>query len=695
MNKKVLIFVGAIFLLVLAFGFVSAETCCVKPLEGKWCQDDLPADQCDISTPTPCKLFKGCLTGTGVSENTGECSSNAYKAETEAAGNSWFDEPLASVSVTGVNVCKKGCCFYGESTSLLTFSKCQAVSTALGMRTNFDPTITIESQCLSLSNPNEEVACVFTSSLSRDCTRTTREKCNSLGGDAEAGYLCTASRLATDCAKSGNTICYKGKVYFTDTCNNLANIYDENMFSKNSGNWSEIQEDYWTYIKNPSETDCTIDPNLAFSSSCGNCNEIEGTICRSYNEAKNNEVNSGMIAPKNGNFVCASMDCTHDTNNNNVFDIGESYKHGESWCAETEGIVPHIQITNETGKFLDNTRSLLTNFIPGTSKNGFKQSFSESYNFYNLPGSRYVRLSCVDGTVYEDFCADYREEVCMESTMGASTDNFRVASCVKNNYISCGNYTDKTSCEDGLFCKWIYGYRFDGQNLNSIDDREEEDQGSCIPLFSAGLKIWVSEGEEYPTEAICDSVSFADAIIYETSWTRDRTNFPDKPLCDTSGTDKNFDHTSDCSDKCYMIPTYGRTEAEGDYFSLKELMNLHKGEDIGENLNDACLSDRKSYYCDGKTGEVGGQSPDCAGDGSGKIMPLFFRHDEWILSIKDRARSIGDCGYKPGILMDDLKGLNPDLETIYAIYQIDGGKSYDAQKIYEGDFSPVYTYALA
>ena len=44
---------------------------------------------------------------------------------------SWFDMIKEEVEINGVNLSKEGCCFYGDSASLLTYSKCKALSTSL------------------------------------------------------------------------------------------------------------------------------------------------------------------------------------------------------------------------------------------------------------------------------------------------------------------------------------------------------------------------------------------------------------------------------------------------------------------------------------------------------------------------------------------------------------------------------------
>ena len=685
MKKKNLVFILAAFFLVFAFSFVSAaNTCCVQPLEGRWCQDDIPDNECvsGYQKPTSCITYVPCKKGVCYSENSGECSTNTFKAYCESNGNLWFDESKENVVVNGLNVCKEGCCFYGDSTNLLSFAKCKSLSLSQGqgIGVNFDPTITDRDTCLALSGGNEEVACIIPNQFFRDCRRTTKQDCLSTGGSpSRTGLLCTAPQLATDCAPSRETVIYNGKVYFTDTCGNRANIYVKNKFTDLS--------DYWTNIKQ-SDDSCTISSSAKFSSTCGNCDETQGTIALSYDFAKLNKANQGMAPPEHGKNVCSSMDCYYDTDG--ISSTPEIfYKHGESWCAETEGTVHHIKITGETGEFIssDKTRESLTNYVAGVYKNNFVQSFKESYNEYNIPGSRYSKLTCIDGVVYEDSCKDFRQEICMESTMSPTTGNFKVAKCMNNDVLSCGNYTSKTSCEKGLFCKWIYGYRFDGQKVNTIHERVEEYQGSCVPLFAPGLKIWLDPGEEsIPEESICTTASFSEIVGYETSFTRSRSNLPDKPYCDTSSGNKNFDHTSDCASNCYVLPSYGRKDAYGDYYSFKDLFDTHKGiKVLGEDLDDACLSDRKVYYCHGKDGPVGGQKADCANkEADRREMPLFFRHDEWQYSIKDRARSMGDCGYKLGIFMTSTNDLDLDLEGVYATQEIAGAK--EPKKIYEGDF---------
>ena len=681
MKKTSLILILAILFLVFAFSFVSsADICCVQPLEGRWCQDNIPNNECvsGFQKPTSCSNYAGCKKGVCVSTESGECSSNTFKAycETQPESN-WYDMPKEDIIVNGLKVCKEGCCFYGDSTSLLTFAKCKALSLANAVEVNFDPSITDETTCTSLSGGDEEVACIIANEFFRDCKRTTKQNCISGGGDPHVGLLCTAPQLATDCVRSETTTCVGGKVYFTDSCGNRANIYVESKFTE--------LNNYWTHIKDSNES-CTIPRSSAYSSTCGNCNEIEGTICRSYEEAEQNSVNTNLNRPNYGNNVCAAMDCAYNPDG-----IGndEIYKHGESWCAEAKGTVYHINITNETGKFLfetqDSTREILTNFNSVTN-------FKESYNEFNVPGSRYTKLTCIDGNVYEDSCEDFRQEICMESRMD-DLSSHKIAKCMKNDYLSCKSKTDKNSCNQGIFCKWIYGYRFDGQEVTGEDDRNELSQGSCVPLFSPGLKTWVSEGDDAPNGSICEQTTIIEPAVYQNSVWRTRKNFADRPLCEVrEGHGRQNDATTDCFENCYVIPTYGRMEGPtANYFTISKMKSIHQGGAVpGKKFEEYCISDRRAYYCNDASGEVGGDNADCT-KRKQRNLPIFYTNEEWELSVKDRTRSMGDCGYKLGIFMEDDIGLDKNLESVWAVFKKikqhgDIKKTYDMEKVYEKDF---------
>ena len=241
--------------------------------------------------------------------------------------------------------------------------------------------------------------------------------------------------------------------------------------------------------------------------------------------------------------------------------------------------------------------------------------------------------------------------------------------------------------------RWVNGFRLDGKQVTNKENRNFESQGSCMPLFAQGLKFWNPEGENesiLAEESICNNGTFAGGVVYELSWTRKRDKFKERPLCLTSGSDRNYDATTTCIGNCYLIPTYGKENEDGGYFPVSTMISIHQGGALGKKFENYCISDRKKYYCDG-TGEVGGKDADCAKGDNRNNLPVYFTHQEWIYSMEDRIRAFGDCGYKQGLLMESSEGLDKDLESVWAVFMKLNHKGepkdeYEIEKVYEGDF---------
>jgi len=652
-KKNILILLVAGFLLMASLGvFVSAQSgCCLKTNDGAWCQMT-EQSECSVTVaPTSCDSFSQCVTGTCINSNSGQCSQNVPKATCEANGGIWDPRPKSDVELNGVHVCQNGCCSLGENVAFVSQTECRRLASDYGVESTFDGSITSEVECLSLGSSEEEGACVFDRDsngesgnsggsqggflsgifgggennseasvfgLAPTCRRMTKEECNALpNSNFEPGMLCTAPFLGTDCAPSENTMCGDGdKVYFVDTCGNKANIYDENMFSKNPRDWNPEVRDYWTKIQDPK---C----NLATSpSGCGDCNILAGNICRTYSGGV-----FGMPshAPKYGDKVCASMDCEYD---------GKRYKHGESWCAETDGTFHHLTVDPLTGEFDSDTLKKL-----------------KDPNLYNLPGSRYVMLSCYDGEVIEEPCREYRNEICLESSY-PDTD-YKVAKCVINDWRSCITITNKGDCEDLFQCKWIPGYRFDGQIVTTQHSRNQEEQGSCVPLFAPGFDFWNPEGDG---AQLCSSLSLNQQAVYETHFSKSRDSFQDLNLKEAA---------QRCIQDCYLIPGYGKD------VDLQKYINFWEGGDYGQDLDSFSVSLRKGYYCAGQGGGFSDGKINCAGDpDKSSVFPIFLTHKEWITSITDRTRSMGDCGYKQSAYRSlGVEPINKELELVTVMFQ--------------------------
>ena len=572
MKKINFIFIFALLFLVFTLSFVySAEGCCERLKNGAWCQATT-SDKCTTTVaPTSCSSFSPCILGTCIDEDKGDCMPNTPKNLCLSKGGFWDSLPRSEISR-----CQNGCCLFGEYASFVTQTECKQLAYVYGVEITFRADVTEEFSCYALTSPDVKGACVNSNNESGiSCSLTTKEGCLSEGGDFQEEYLCTAPELSTDCAKTDKTVCKDDKVYFTDTCGNLANVYDEKMYSKDPNKWTEEMEDYWTKIQEPI---CVVNPR---DSSCGDCSYIAGSVCKDY---KTGQKNMPAKKPVYGDKTCSNLNCHYDSDNDGTDEI---YQHGESWCAHSEGVYPGINVS-EDGLNFSNPSIAVEN---------------AKYFEYNIPGSRYYRLMCIDGEVIVEPCRDFRNEVCLQSDMGENTGEFKVAQCRINLWRDCFNLTKQEDCESNMFCKWIPGYRFDGKIVTSPDDRNMDEQCSCIPSFSPGFNFWEAGNEG---SALCSLASIQENVVYETLVLTKRDKFKDNPLCDVSNDN---DAVQRCFGSCYAIPGYGLEAPieggysginDGDYIDLDKLIALHSGANnaLDKKLERYCISDRRGYYCE-------------------------------------------------------------------------------------------------
>lgn len=661
----------------------AADVCCEKTVNGQWCQLEAQTN-CNSSwsiAQTSCDQTTFCQKGTCVNEQDGTCTPNVPKGDCENQGGTWSlgdKEDIPS--------CKVGCCIAGEEVAFVNPATCEQIGSDNGVNVNFRGDITSLEQCLTLSTGTKKGACVLpeqnstssgnfftnllggsptgeTPSRLQNCKMTTQSDCISQGGSFNEGLLCTAQGLS-NCAKSKNTKCVDEKVYFLDTCGNLANVYDSNMYSDSDSGWNANMINYWTNIQDPT---CTV--QNGGSSTCGDCDYVTGTICSKYHSG-----DEGMPSnpPAFGDNVCRDLSCHYDTNHNGHIDAGEVYKQGESWCAETPGTYPHVPV-----------------IMNSTVKNELRNSSK-----YNLPGSRYIKLMCYDGEVIQEECKDYRNSICKESKDSAGITH---AQCIANGAALCFQIDNKTGCEAKDDCKWIEGYRQDRTKVSIKEgiDAINEKQGACYPLFSPGIPFWTEKGQQ-----VCASNDVPVFTTYETGVFLDRDHFSDA---------KTEDLAHKCFDGCYAIPGYG----SGNNNDILKIFQLTSTD--GSKVNNDYISRREGYYClkksdkndsisNLKTGaEVTGNGIDCsAGVSAGgknsdadlnrrRVEPAYT-NAAWLAMIRDRTLSTGDCGYKPSAFFSitNYSG-DPNSEIITATFQKLSQKMgvkeniTDTETIYKGD----------
>jgi hypothetical protein len=481
MNKKNIIIFGMIFLIsVLLIGFISANCCERLKNDGAWCQD-AATTECATGTnpftssaykniPTSCASTSYCRLGTCVNSLQGSCMPNTPQITCNNEGGVW-----KGADVEDLPECQQGCCLLGNQAAFTTLTECKKLSSEYGLTTDYRSDIQTELECIASITSDEMGACVFERDYQKTCLMISQTDCNQIklskytgeedveGVSEESvefhnGFLCSASQLETICGPRGGTNCIDEKVYFMDTCGNLANIYDSSKLNDNN---------YWTYIQEPS---CDDGLGNKKSRTCGACDYFSGSICKSYTQA-------GTTKPVYGNSICASLDCKYDTNNNGRIESGENYLHGETWCVE-------------------NSKTGLTN--------------------KSLPGSRQFRMMCYNGEVTIEPCSEFKNQVCIESEVSS----FSTAKCVLNLWQDCVNTSIKEDCLDKYArdCKWISGYSVlkvkdvDG-NIQDGGKDENNVSGSCVPKYAPGFDFWAGEGYGPELCSVGSSVCIAEYEI--------------------------------------------------------------------------------------------------------------------------------------------------------------------------------------
>jgi hypothetical protein len=432
-------------------------SCCEKTTAGAWCQN-APEAQCDTTfrnVPTSCDSTSYCRMGTCYNQREGTCIENTPQKTCEDNGGLW-----AEGDSDDVPQCSLACCLIGDQAAFVTQTRCKRLSNLYGLEINFRSDITDEVSCIQSAISDEEGACVFEQDFEKTCVKMTRRECNEFSAAGENGtsevtfhaeFLCSAEQLGTDCSRTQKTTCIEGRdeVFFVDSCGNIANVYDAAMVD---------DVEYWSKIKDKSEV-CGFGSSNADSSSCGSCDYYLGSTCKAYKRG------TDVVRPTYGDSICRDLACEWE---------GETYEHGETWCANSEGIE---EKENESGV---------------------------------LPGSRYFRAVCYNNEVSVEPCADFRQEVCIESEV----NGFAAAGCVVNKWQDCSLQIEKKDCNniDRRDCRWIDKIELS----NGGDYGTLKTDGACVPSISPGLNFW--EAAEDATQS-CNVASTKCTVTYETGLT--------------------------------------------------------------------------------------------------------------------------------------------------------------------------------
>jgi len=511
---------------------VPQTACCSLDKNGAKCQDMLAsncADSCSAScSPATCDKTIDCKLGCCFNNNDGTCSANSPKAECERENGIWSDNAACNIPK-----CQKGCCILGNNAEFITQTSCNKISGNLGLIADFKQDIQNELSCLALSNSKEEGACLLgvrneLGNLENSCKFTYKEDCLKLKGSFHKDYLCTSLELNTSCKMTKETRCLENKdgVYFLDSCGNTANIYDASKINDKS---------YWEKRIQINESCGAGDSNGNMNSpECGNCNYLIGSRCASYKSGSD----PGNAKPRIGDNFCKSLDCPKTS---------EGYKkNGESWCIYDGWI--------------------------GDGK--------------DTVGSRHWKHYCINGEEKVEPCAEYRQEICVQSEVKNPNTNekFSSASCRINNWRACIEASNdvasnpkkaQKNCQENPDCSW--------KHFKFTKDWETD---LCLPKYPSGLDLKSTSSSQ-----LCDMASQTCKVIY----VKDIDGWDCKANCEcekASWTQKMNEWCSslgDCGAKVniagkvttdgYNINSKGKLLTQVYLDSLKKYANYKKGQE--------------------------------------------------------------------------------------------------------------------
>lgn len=232
---------------------------------------------------------------------------------------------------------------------------------------------------------------------------------------------------------------------------------DEVYYMDSCGNRANIYDSakkddlaYWDNIVEKKDS-CGAGGGSMNSVSCGNCNYLLGSMCKAK---ENNPV-------VYGDNICHDLNCKDDK--------GLPVKNGESWCLYDGKIGEGIAVV----------------------------------------GSRHFKRVCRDGIVTTDPCADYRNEICMQSVNKIDGVNFKMATCRINRWYECMSINGEsegqsTKCTNINDCM-----------LKSIA-LDEFKFDRCVPKYPAGFELEAtSSSSSSSSSSFCSYATQTCQVVYK------------------------------------------------------------------------------------------------------------------------------------------------------------------------------------
>jgi hypothetical protein len=491
--KREVVFLCLIFCmsLVLSESILSTPSmCCERTLDGTWCINE-KEEKCDADytmAPASCEATSFCRLGTCYDSSEGICYENTPQRVCQDNGGTWDKRQMGEVPQ-----CQLGCCIIADQASFVPLVRCKKLSTYFGVNVDYRTDIETEMSCIVLANSQDMGACVYEKEYERICEYTTRKDCGaeeSIESITAEDQLSSSRKFYKDylcSAEELNSVCARQA---TTGCHQ-GKVYWYDSCGNKENVFSSDKDLSWNSGK-ALEADSVCSPNDGNDPTCGNCDYMLGSRC---------EAKYGLLSGE-GAF-CQKTQCTDRW--------GESRLNGESWCVND-----------------------------GMSGEG-----------RDKVGSRYYREVCIDGEIRVEPCADFRNEVCYESSLETSKGEYAVAACRVNRWQDCIGITDENSClnDDKRDCMWmtsplglliggvspgtsagpgsssafsnptagsftgqvITGQALFGDVPKSANETTNTNRpyGVCVPRYAPGLQYWDSS-----SEAVCGVASARCVMEY-------------------------------------------------------------------------------------------------------------------------------------------------------------------------------------
>lgn len=344
---------------------------------------------------------------------------------------------------------KLGCCFLGTMNQFVTEKQCEKLSATIGVGKDWKPDV-YEAACTQIEVTKEVGACITRG----QCKVITKQECDKLQNGTfykendGTTLLCTAPQLHTNCTKTTKTICIEGR--------------DEVFFQDSCGNRANIYDsskydniDYWTKVYTKDQS-CNPKSGNENSKTCGNCHRQLGGYCSK----------ATSIKPIYGDNICKQTWCDYKEGKKT-----QKYQNGESWCV-----------------------------YEGKVDNGD-----------DVVGSRHYKKVCQMGEIIDEPCADFRQEICVESDLSktanstgntnGSAKSFNNAACIPNNWRECTGENAKAAKDCNVAYCMKKGVHIDMFNFDV-----------CVPRFPPGWAY--TKSARTSAESICKTASQTCKVIY-------------------------------------------------------------------------------------------------------------------------------------------------------------------------------------